>query len=419
MHPDNSRLVGIALLIANTYLALFCLLNIVSLIRFGHLTPPFMFDWADTWMDFFNVNMHSHSEGLYTEFKSFYSPFNIYIAKLWVPDDCIGVMNKYDFRECAMPSAYIFEGIFLIINVMLMSKILGKCKNKYQWLILFSLSFPMLYAVERGNYIVIAMALMSLFVLAKGGMQQIIILSLLPLVKYYLLLLYSGLFISKAHLKLLLIAIFLICLNVLFSIINNIPNTNLILNNLLNFSAGNGGVYNLWNATNIKSIGEAGSYLLGNIFSVQVFKLILVCTSFICFIKYYIFIANTYKNEFDIKLNALIILILFFIISPTAGFYSLILLLPFFAYYISKNSLRVHEQFLLILMLLPYPFNLFRLDEIELDQSKYIANIGQMDAVYSNIIIYYQLQSLLIPILLIIIFWSITNRSELSEWRLK
>jgi hypothetical protein len=250
-------------------------------------------------------------------------------------------------------------------------------------------------------------------------MQQIIILSLLPMVKYYLLILYSGLFISKAYSKLLLITIFLICLNVLFSIINNIPNTNLILNNLLNFSAGNGGVYNLWNATNIKSIGEAGSYLFGNIFSVQVFKLILVCTSFICFIKYYIFIANTYKNEFDIKLNALIILILFFIISPTAGFYSLILLLPFFAYYISKNSLRAHEQFLLILMLLPYPFNLFRLDEMELDYSKYIANIGQMDAVYSSVIIYYQLQSLLIPILLIIIFWSITNRSEVSEWRPK
>lgn len=414
----NQRLTNprVYLIAACIYLAAFLLWNLISLRTTGHLTDPFIFDYADSFMDFFNVNLHASSRDLYTTYSSFYSPPNIFLAKLLTPHECVGMLDKYEFRKCGIGYFYGFEVFFFLLNGGLLWRILKGAVNRVWWLILFLLSFPMMFAIERGNYIVIALSLACLLVLAKSPIKKLFLLAFLPLVKYYLIIGGVGLFLNKKYIKILyFIAIFL-TFNIIFSYINDIPHANLIFSNLTKFSKGNGGIYNIWNATNISSIGEAFStYYFYDSILVKIAHMLLIGVSMLCIWAYYVYVSENYQYGIDINKNLFLLLMLFLIISPTAGYYSIILLYPFIADYLSRKSLSIYEKILIIALLLPYPIKLFKLSEIILDPSLWIGNSQLRSSAEELFPIYFQVQSIIIPVTLLMIFFCFIRTIEFKE----
>lgn len=95
----------------------------------------------------------------------------------------------------------------------------------------------------------------------------------------------------------------------------------------------------------------------------------------------------------------LLLLLLTLIIVESTGYYAIILLYPFFSYFMSKSYFDNFEKFLIILISIPYPIDLWKYEYIE--DHKIQTSI--------------QLQSILVPILLIILFLKLTAKMRSYE----
>jgi hypothetical protein len=166
-----------------------------------YLPAPFILDKNDTFMDFFYTLYWSQNDGIYTEWKSIYPPLNFLILDFFY-EFFIGDLNgtPFEYRKQSLSKLF---GIGVIFASCLLASIkisYGKLVNlKYQLLLIFFflLSPPFLFALERGNLLILCLPLLSLYILPLNNIYKSLVLSLLVNLKPYFLILYIVVFINS------------------------------------------------------------------------------------------------------------------------------------------------------------------------------------------------------------------------------
>jgi hypothetical protein len=358
-------------------------------------------------MDYYNVNWRSYTHSLYTKWNALYSPVNIYLARLLTPVRCLESKTAFELRMCDDIGGAYFMLTCIFINATLIFKILGKTPYRGLWTTLMTTSFPMLYALERGNYIFLGMATMSLYVLSKGTFAKILAMIFAIAAKFYLILLMAP-FYFRYGTKKILIAISGVF--IIFSVFGYFINNQewlYIPYNVFHFGYAHSPFWLESSAspTAIKAYNMVAKNLLSDkeILLTDLLAWFTTLITFLLVVKIWQSIRlgyDYYKQEE--KFLVLITLAALMITSTSPSYYSLILLFPFFAYGLEKRILSNSAKFFFILLLLPYPMKLTDIFSTH------------MNAFYQNsdkifITISLTLQSLMPPILLFLFLTATIN----------
>jgi hypothetical protein len=128
----------------------------------GYLPQPFHHDPADSLMDLYNTAYWANRPGAYTIWGSIYPPLSFVFLKIVTIHRCY-LASPLDARDCdwrswsALLAAYLAAWIPLAIYYFRLQRSTAAMRT-----IATALGLPMLYALERGNLIVVAFALSML-----------------------------------------------------------------------------------------------------------------------------------------------------------------------------------------------------------------------------------------------------------------
>ena len=154
----------------------------------SYLPSPFVYDKSDTFMDLFNTLYWVYDEGRYTDWGSVYPPLGFLILKVinflcngsyfgdaaFMRDNSIFVVVGLGFIYLSVP--------FLVLKTKYWLGFSSTERLLYYFIML--LSTPMLFALERGNMIILAPVLLAI-ALAKIGFTRALCIALLINIKPY------------------------------------------------------------------------------------------------------------------------------------------------------------------------------------------------------------------------------------------
>src|SRR5574343_56363 len=210
--------------------------------KFGRLPLPFFDDSADTFMDFFHVNYWASNDGRYTEWHSLYPPLSFLLTK-WVTIKKCGDLGSFMLRDCALGDVFIMISIYVLSVIFVVKLILqrlppqGNNTLMTAFLAFFLLmTGPSLFAIERGNLILITFAFFSLGVLLRSEIPSAFFMSLAILMKPYLAFVLLARLITRSWRYLFLVAFLGISINILSGIFMQAFNWVLIYENIQKFS---------------------------------------------------------------------------------------------------------------------------------------------------------------------------------------
>lgn len=155
----------------------------------GFLPTPFVSDKNDTLMDFYNPLYWVIKDGFYTSFNSVYPALNYFFLKIFTlgiaPDQ---ISNSFEFRNDFPVLGIIISLIYvLIIWVVVNIGEWRKVNFSHKGFIFLAcvLGVPVLFGLERGNLIFLALLFMSLYLGALNPWVKAICLGLLINIKPY------------------------------------------------------------------------------------------------------------------------------------------------------------------------------------------------------------------------------------------
>lgn len=134
--------------------------------RNGYLPAPFVFDVNDTFMDWFNTAYWAHRAGAYEVWNSIYAPLS-FVFTLLMGDPRCYADGPFDARDCDMFGIVMILATYALAVVV--SAVTFHRNDRPTWVsrtIGIALGGPLLFALERGNLIMIAYIF---FVLLYGG----------------------------------------------------------------------------------------------------------------------------------------------------------------------------------------------------------------------------------------------------------
>ena len=212
----------------NTLFNLLVVLNALFLVKIlyyvlflHHLPPPFYYDPNNTFFDFFEINRASFNVNLFSD-TQYYLPFVFGLGRLLSPSHC-DVSNAYFFRSCALPSILWMVSFYLVAALMLSHYLsrLDIIKNnitstlKINFIVLTS---PMLlFALERGNYIILTALLLLVYQFIKLLWVRIILAILLINLKIYMAILLLPMLLKGCYKHLAVIFLGVVVSNVVIS----------------------------------------------------------------------------------------------------------------------------------------------------------------------------------------------------------
>ncbi len=143
----------------------------------------FFYDETDTFMDFLNSIGHVVQGNLY-ENKALYPPLTYVILLLFSMIIPQSDLDKY-FHATRVLDARAYQGpmlatmIFIIICVLMVAFCIfvykkGSNREKYSYVILSMFSIPILYALERGNMVILAFIFAFIFFIWKDSDNRIL-----------------------------------------------------------------------------------------------------------------------------------------------------------------------------------------------------------------------------------------------------
>jgi hypothetical protein len=176
---------------------------IYYLIENGYLPSPFLYDKSNTFMDFFNFLYWAYDDGRYTNWSSVYPPLGFVILRVF---NFVFAGAGYGDPELMRDnSQFVIAGVCLIY--LAVPAIILKLKywqsfsviEKILTYLTILLSTPMLFTLERGNFILLSPILLA-FALSKVGVARCLSIALLINLKPYfaLLMIY---YITRKNLK--------------------------------------------------------------------------------------------------------------------------------------------------------------------------------------------------------------------------
>lgn len=221
------------------------LVNLVGFIYYllyflenGYLPSPFVNDKYDTLMDLFNPLYWTYDTGRYTEWGSVYPPLNFWILKLLNFTFGAGLSDTpFSVRE---NSKWLIAGFCLIyftLPVLILKTKLWRDFSPFEKLLLYFavvLSTPALFALERGNLIILCPILLAL-VLSKIGILRCFCIALLINIKPYFLIL-AFYYLARRSWRGLIVCLTLSGLIFLFTGLALDENFHALFKNLLGFS---------------------------------------------------------------------------------------------------------------------------------------------------------------------------------------
>lgn len=352
----------------------------------GRLPQPFSRFRMDIFMDYYNVNFHALTSTFYTgEFNSVYSGLFRLFGFLFTSNECSVSLSAMDLRACDSSLYYWYLlGVPLIFYLFI--KIAKNYEYKYFWGLLFITSFPFLYMLERGNYIIFSIILISLIALTNNQKIFNFTLTVLPFTKFYFITLYFIL-LKQGFQKLLIYLSLYIGLHTVFILYFNDGFFDQF-KNIIDFTAKPYNIFEVLVATTIRPLAK---YTQNPIF-------VLVAQVFIVFliIRMYLYLSIFLENNLQLenyKYLVMVCLLFMIIVIDAIGFYAIALLYPFFSYFIGKHYFSMIDKILIILICIPYPINLLNFQHLQ----------------YENVYVHIQVQSIIIPLLLIILFMKFTS----------
>ena len=157
--------------------------------NYGYLPTPFVFDKNDTLMDFYNPLFWVINDGFYNTFNSVYPALNYFFLKIFTlgiaPDQ---ISNSFELRNDFPILGIIISLVYvLIIWVVVNIGEWRKVNFSHKGLIFLAcvLSVPVLFGLERGNLIFLALLFLALYLNASNPWLMAICLGLLINVKPY------------------------------------------------------------------------------------------------------------------------------------------------------------------------------------------------------------------------------------------
>lgn len=153
-HPSRSQRV---VELVGTILILLGLLRVYMLFNSnGYLPPPFVFDVGDTFMDWYHTAYWSHYDGAYSVWRTIYLPLSFVITGALSDPYCYD-NAPYDARNCdvfgivAILSMYV--GCIIVTAVAFYRRERSTALFRT---IAIAVGGPLLFALERGNLIMLA-----------------------------------------------------------------------------------------------------------------------------------------------------------------------------------------------------------------------------------------------------------------------
>lgn len=168
----------------------------------GRLPLPYYDDSADSLMDFYNVSFWALNEEKYSVWGSTYPPFAFFISNFLAPTNCLAADSPIDMRALGIFNCgYIYHVIFYVgavfLTPLIFFKELPKTKSGVityiAGVLIILLSFPSVFALDRGNLIIDAYAfLVFAIIFFKNKLISIPFFSAAVLVKPYLIFLFAA-----------------------------------------------------------------------------------------------------------------------------------------------------------------------------------------------------------------------------------
>lgn len=132
----------------------------------GYLPQPFFYEPSDTFMDWFNTAYWAHDPGAYDSWLTIYPPLSFVVLRLLSKSSCYTGAEGLPARDCDWVGLAAIHVIF-IINIILIALTYTKSDRRTALprAIALSVGMPMLFALERGNLLLLCF---TTFVLAFG-----------------------------------------------------------------------------------------------------------------------------------------------------------------------------------------------------------------------------------------------------------
>lgn len=136
----------------------------------GYLPQPFFYEPSDTFMDWFNTAYWSRDPGAYDSWRTIYPPLTFVVIRLLGIDRCYVSNEGLPSRDCDWVGIVAILAIFLV-NVVLCWLTFRKIDRRTALprTIALSMGMPMLFALERGNILLLTF---TCFLLAMGPLLK-------------------------------------------------------------------------------------------------------------------------------------------------------------------------------------------------------------------------------------------------------
>jgi hypothetical protein len=322
----------------------------------GYLPAPFFYDPFDTFMDFFNTNYWANMPGRYQEWKSIYPIFTFFLAQWITPDSCINAASPLALRDCSANSvwfllaSYLSGAIACAVLVIRQINIAG-LKRAAAFLLITTmvfLSLPGLFALERGNYILVAFLFLALSECCGRNWKGALFLALAINIKQYLLLLWLVPLLRRRYGYLMTCVLFSFCINLIAMIFVPEQHYFMLFGNMLGFSQEEYPSYfeKMWYAISFSAwagalqfsayIGHSLSpiVLKTGKFAVYSMRWISVGLALVSF-----FVQSRRASEISWELSSLLTLLALLVVTGSPGGYALILLLPYLLVILARQEL--------------------------------------------------------------------------------
>ena len=349
------------------------------------LPPPFFYNNADLFMDYFNVNYHSSFTFQYAfgYWKTIYTPFQILIAAT-IDYFSVSTSGAASYRQENLSQVYIIIFIAFLATILNYFSNLKNIEitNGYKFPVnqvcLFAvllLSFPILYAVSRGNYILLSAIFFTSFLLFNHKIIKAIFFSLAILIKPYLVLLIFYYVIKKDYRSIFYVFIFLAIVMLLSAAL--FPENNVLILFIKNYLSFGDNDNFLIQGINYNFGLTLPISVLGSLLDIDYSNVVLFARLFLV-VNLSIFVFRNHKKLDDNALILILILHILLLFNSTGG-YALIFILPLLHVVYKTNN-----KFLFVtLFLIFYPFDLIIYESVNVQISSGLDFIAGVNSNFS------------------------------------
>lgn len=129
----------------------------------GYLPQPFFYEPSDTFMDWFNTAYWARDPGSYDSWRTIYPPLTFVVLRFFGLDRCYVSNEGLPSRDCDWLGIAVILAVF-VINIVLCWLTFRKIdpRTAVQRTIGLGMGMPMLFALERGNVLLLTFTCMLL-----------------------------------------------------------------------------------------------------------------------------------------------------------------------------------------------------------------------------------------------------------------